>query len=632
MLYQPIDRSSKRIRLLEILPSTDTTATIQCRLTTSSLHNGDDYIALSYVWGDASITKDIIINGERKPVTTNLASGLQHIWSAMSSSAGSSSEWNGLPNLFWVDAICINQRDSEERNHQVQLMGEIYTRASLVVSWLGPDDGTVATAFQTFRLISSVTDPGGSHFSNVEWMRQYPELWEESWIDSTWRNKTWDAVDKFLRRTYWNRVWIVQEMVIPTRLWMMAGVNILDYSYLVDAMVFGYSLQVGFARIPDFLSNRLWTLLTAGACLDWSTIFFIQQLRAELRNPDLQRVEKLDIVWQTIRRKATDPRDKIFGILGICNSALCPDYSKSVRHVYCEFGKKYVHHTLDLQLLNYASIGSSSGNQYDLPSWVPDFQSISTSGGYSVTSTLDASHNISQGSSLSRPFVDGQDHLHAFGCICDTVSTIQHHFAWGSEGLSQFCASYLDDGDLSPYTTGIPRLHALFRTLLQGTPTIDLPQDPALVDSYYRALYSIASIYASEESRFQLRDENKWKELWSAELSRLPVVQSTLVGDETFTHFMSWATRMGGVLIRNLNCYRIFETESGYLGLGPPEMLRDDVVCVLCQSSVPVILRRVDSHYIHVGSSFVLGLMEGEARERYLIESSTSDLQEFEIR
>jgi hypothetical protein len=107
MLYQPLDRSSDEIRLL------DTSATIQCRLSTSSLHPGsslhpaDDYIALSYIWGDESITKDIVINGEGKPVTTNLASGLQYIRSAMSPGAGSSSEWNGLPKLFWVDAICL---------------------------------------------------------------------------------------------------------------------------------------------------------------------------------------------------------------------------------------------------------------------------------------------------------------------------------------------------------------------------------------------------------------------------------------------------------------------------------------------------------------------------------------------
>jgi hypothetical protein len=74
---------------------------------------------------------------------------------------------------------------------------------------------------------------------------------------------------------------------------------------------------------------------------------------------------------------------------------------------------------------------------------------------------------------------------------------------------------------------------------------------------------------------------------------------------------------------------RLFHTPDGYLGLGPPELLPGDLVCVLCGCSIPLLLRRVDSHYTLVGHCFVLGLMDGEAAQR--VKEARAEIQCFEI-
>ncbi len=66
---------------------------------------------------------------------------------------------------------------------------------------------------------------------------------------------------------------------------------------------------------------------------------------------------------------------------------------------------------------------------------------------------------------------------------------------------------------------------------------------------------------------------------------------------------------------RVFNRYSIFETTAGFLGLGPCGALPGDIVCILKDCGTPVILRQVDSHYLFVGTAFVLGLMDGEARK-----------------
>jgi hypothetical protein len=178
------------------------------------------------------------------------------------------------------------------------------------------------------------------------------------------------------------------------------------------------------------------------------------------------------------------------------------------------------------------------------------------------------------------------------------------------------------------YTTGIPRLQALFQTFLKGVADFYF-LDQSLVEFYYRCLCFVALINSRKEWSHVLPDHELLK------IFLVKLVQGTAIAgysslpDKIFIDFYSWIGRIGGHILSNLIRHSFFQTASGYLGLGPRGMLEGDLVCVLRESSVPVVLRRLDSHYLHLGPCFILGLMDGEAKD--LIGSGTSQIQEFEV-
>ena len=128
-LYSPLPPEGEYIRLLSILPNEDETAALQCKLRNYSLQKLSIrthlYEALSYVWGNPHETLPIHVDGEQFCVTVNLHAALSRLRDP------------SLQRILWVDAICINQENSEEQGQQVQLMAKVYSKAHRVIVWLG---------------------------------------------------------------------------------------------------------------------------------------------------------------------------------------------------------------------------------------------------------------------------------------------------------------------------------------------------------------------------------------------------------------------------------------------------------------------------------------------------------------
>jgi heterokaryon incompatibility protein (HET) len=182
-LYQHLNPSKRQIRLLELV-ELDANAypneliQVSCQLRVVSLDDFLEFIALSYVWGNPNITKPILLDGEVTYVTANLADFLQSL----------KENHKQMTEIFvWADALCINQIDAKEKGQQVPLMGQIYSRSALVISWLGPADAITHSAMETFVLISeelrkSAEEAGdyperfGDHLTRVGWLEQHPHL------------------------------------------------------------------------------------------------------------------------------------------------------------------------------------------------------------------------------------------------------------------------------------------------------------------------------------------------------------------------------------------------------------------------------------------------------------------------
>jgi hypothetical protein len=155
------------IRLLEILPSRTRKGSggIACKLRLGSLD--EPYVALSYMWGVQPPDKTILLNGVRFRIRKNL---WEFLWQERVDQAAEG------PRLLWIDALCIHQESVLERNHQVALMGEIYTKAVKVMVWLGKESEKLAI-WKYFDDFDSDNRPslGGQVWDSVsgEWEYQH---------------------------------------------------------------------------------------------------------------------------------------------------------------------------------------------------------------------------------------------------------------------------------------------------------------------------------------------------------------------------------------------------------------------------------------------------------------------------
>ncbi|KAJ3539807.1 hypothetical protein NM208_g5342 [Fusarium decemcellulare] len=144
-LYASLRISGSQIRLLTIL---STTPEISCRLEVAESGNKVPFNALSYVWGDPTVTEAILVNGHKIQVTTNLVSALRYAPQHLSESKHATSK------KLWVDAICINQKDITEKNHQVSLMKDIYSQSGVVLCWLGLPSQPIHAAMDAIEVVA----------------------------------------------------------------------------------------------------------------------------------------------------------------------------------------------------------------------------------------------------------------------------------------------------------------------------------------------------------------------------------------------------------------------------------------------------------------------------------------------
>ena len=117
--YQHLDAAVHEIRLLDLGDN------FQYTIRHVSLHQNPKYFAVSYYWGAPGVTKSIWVNGHQIQLRKTVYQFLKSLYRQFGSIT------------IWLDVICINQRDKQEQGSQVSMMGDIYTKAQVVYSWLG---------------------------------------------------------------------------------------------------------------------------------------------------------------------------------------------------------------------------------------------------------------------------------------------------------------------------------------------------------------------------------------------------------------------------------------------------------------------------------------------------------------
>ena len=407
-VHVPLSDPAREIRLLKLRPCCDFSAPIHGDLDIVPLGQSEgQYNALSYAWGDPLETAPITLNGRPHQVTVNLQSALRHL------------RRDSDVVVLWVDAVCINQDDYAEKNSQVGQMGRIYRGADTVVVWLGEacDDSDLIVDRMLAEDVADDPLP----------LPPYDELLRLK-----------QAISAFVGRSWWTRLWVVQEVLLARQVVDWCGHKQLPEADLRVRLERALHLwkSVGNTSSPNSTDMVLKMYGVLPLILRRDTI------RAGRGNAvsDSNRHSSDDgnasdqsehltlrlLVLDFSYRQVSKPQDKVYGLLGLASDAEAygvPDYAKPAESVYTEFVCASLTENNGLDLLCFAGLGDAArGNAMSLPSWVADL----TSRRYNAMTNYEHLDWRVWGNMEPKfHFAPDSTALCTRGIICDTVSAIE---------------------------------------------------------------------------------------------------------------------------------------------------------------------------------------------------------------
>ncbi|KAF3022020.1 hypothetical protein E8E14_012334 [Neopestalotiopsis sp. 37M] len=416
----PLDGESD-IRLLVLHPASHPDDAVVCDLVVASLGT-KPYTALSYTWGPPfegapSGHRSITLCDSSFRVTDNLFQALAHLRNTETSL------------LLWVDAICIDQNDNVERNHQVARMANIYRSADQVYAWLGVDSAIYdgAITFKFLELAASMNEIkrnlSAEKYSRVlplpcklpsmdirERLEQasasdapdishlFPEMnnpkydlgaflvgkASSSSSSSSPRSDPKEMVQQafktFRSRNYFFRRWVIQEIILAQEATLICGKSRIKWSVLVDA-------RKGLIKFYDTGHHGHSEITYLTGTLFMSDIWSQSSLLGTLLGSRLNEMRQdpsrlLEIVRSCAWAQCEDPRDRIYSLMSLLPvSSLQPDYRMSADIVYTQFARAVIENGGVIQLFNLLLRLFIDREYRDhiakkvqtLPSWVPDW-------------------------------------------------------------------------------------------------------------------------------------------------------------------------------------------------------------------------------------------------------------------
>lgn len=556
--YRPL-QTLDSIRMLKLLPG-EVDEAVRITLHHRDLSQMPTCVAISYEWGEITGQNEVFCDGRILRVTTNLLALLKEL--------RRSHEMRPL----WIDAICINQENLEERSQQVTLMGDIYRNAVVVLVWLGKDNQFTEEAFQIIPLLAdelvSLTSES-ELFDGFQRMGQFEDPLQTrhgAHLAAMAGQLSWAGItDIFSLRTYFLRLWIFQEILLPQKAIVVCGRH----------------------RIS-------WESFTGAARLIWHCRFLQKGMNSFsiLRNIYTLAKTQRDIreygtsLWLLVaafsEAQASDPRDRIFGLLGMLDEGpqkdfICVDYRRSTEQVYQEATECIIVYEQYLGLWNYLNLGPDVKGGVGLPSWVPWF------GDQAILFGIRQLDLIDQVCKTHQPMQVQRKILKVYGLIFDLIIHISDNLC--VTNIKSCIRQAFNSTTTSPFPS-IGQNEAI-TSLWQALVAFDVSlHDYSMCEKGFLSLNSQEAnisedLSTEEQDYFELQMK---LDLWDEDLG----------------------------LGRNL-----FGSSQGYFGVGPagrngpaeamtPVVQVGDFIALIANARTPVILRPTDGgHYSLIGAAYI---------------------------
>lgn len=649
------------IRLLQLEPQYDeigAVSQIACKLSTYDIETAPPYKALSYTWGAAYdddfhvVTTDLvamnplpkeirpvynaslICNGTAVEITQNLFDALTHLRDIQQI------------DLIWIDALCINQQNVEERSAQVSLMSEIYSSASEVVVWLGPpQEGFDELLWASNEFVDAIHKlANSSNKQHGMYLRiENPDVHAMVGVEN--------PLPKLVKATYFyaacrwfHRAWVAQEAFLAHKLRVFCGNQEISWarmrllSFALNAMGWDLTL-ITYMRVYAKGSPPcgLESLLSLG-----------ELSRSSKANLDV--FDKYPFTWfqevlNTIRSTGClVPHDKIYASLGIAASHfkktpitqyIKPDYSMPIEDLLVLVSKEIF--ARPTSLLNdlavtpkYSIFTREVLPRLDIPSWVIDYTEP-----FAAYFTMSSMPYIV---SECPPFqANGKERI--LYEVTTTETTLKSSGAC-FQTIEEVCPAEIIDiirpenilsflefsCSIFPTTSERRRSEVITRTLVAGSsfgnPQLFEPQFLERIilslifsrkwedqkETVLLKLKSLGFVIKSASRIFDFYEALRYAHGNEVELKRLEQFIGQV--NKELAHFNHALSHVG-------NARSLFKTNEGYIGAGPKWAQPGDQVWMICNASVLFVLRPVEGQntFTIVGDCYMDGFMHGELFE-----------------
>ncbi|KAF5013205.1 hypothetical protein FDECE_784 [Fusarium decemcellulare] len=593
---------------------------LQGYLETHVFENAPPYEALSYTWGALDRNRSMSCNDLDFPITESLDVALRRL------------RYFDKPRILWIDQICINQANIEERSQQVSMMRNIYSGAQIVDAWLGPDPldeaKLVVDVVHRMAMLSlQGVDLVSSTFPSNEELQRLRLPTRDS--------PSWTAFNHLLKLPYFTRVWIIQEIVVAEDFQILWGKSVIPGRQF--RLVHDWGFRSGFFRQDTGLSSP-------SPSLDLSNSMVLVN----------HSQDWMQLMVSTRGYESTDKRDRIFALIGLVEDTrrgIVADYNKSDKEVYAELALHLISRTNKLDVLSYAGLHDAS--TVECPFWVPIWTNSETGSfvdfDFCATRNRDVIHETKstfevlalKGFNIDSLKLVGKTRLgSSFSQILDSFDMVMGESElvqsmYGCNLISPFVLTLaagrsVDDDSFPCIGSGDYHL-GQFAGYAANSIILELIKD----DPDSACLKRIVDIIRrTTESRADKTPQAPFFQEASTEAWFRESLSSLDPGNGDFefvTRFLETLRTVSSAEfesgrkfqllyeVRSADKRKFFITPTGYMGIGPPCMEPTDIVCVLFGGSTPYVVRptSTEGEYLFVGECYVHGLMDGEALDMY---------------
>ncbi len=296
-----------------------------------------------------------------------------------------------MQDLLWVDAICINQAELEEKSVEVRVMGGIYTSAIIVLVWLGKPDEATEVAPRVVSQLPTVPKEIYKH------LRAHDILEQDSYAKlgiPMITTDQWKVFMMLMGRRWFDRVSTMQEAMLARYMGVVCDPHEISWHDLVRSSGFidKSTWSAPLSELPGV--NEEDTSISRcqkGASPSMLSLGRESLIQGKGLFQGLDVLQSLEAMILLARPKqSADPRDKVYAILWFVHTSspatdpgkktglkriMVPDYTKSTQDVYLEAVALVLKGSGNLQILS--SVEDVSCRTIEgLPSWVPNLSAL----------------------------------------------------------------------------------------------------------------------------------------------------------------------------------------------------------------------------------------------------------------